>query len=267
VKIDKIEIEQHALSLRKENGINTNGIGDIFVLVNRQDIELIRYPFGQNTILGFATMFEGKKIIVTNSSEILSREIYTVAHELGHIEYDFSDNSQLLKIDENDTDIETDYSESRAYYFADCLLMPENNIRDFIRYSIKKDPSELSAINIVAMQLEFNVSFSALVQRLLDLKLINYTKKDDLYSQRDFYTSKRLFQMISSDDDLLKPYNKIAVPPKYSDYVLSNYQNGIIPFSSLSKAFSLLGIDVSDMEQKKIESDDSDIDSIFEEYK
>jgi hypothetical protein len=145
--------------------------------------------------------------------------------------------------------------------------MPENNIRDFIRYSLKKDPGELSAINIVAMQLEFNVSFSALVQRLLDLKLISHAKKDDLYSQRDFYTSKRLFQMISSDDDLLKPYNKIAVPPKYSDYILSNYQNGIIPFSSLSKAFSLLGIDVSDMEQKKIESDDSDIDSIFEEYK
>lgn len=268
MKIDRVEIEQRALSLRRKNGVSTNGINDIFSFVNIQDIELIRYPFGKDTILGFSTVFEGKKVIVSNSSEILSREIYTIAHELAHIEYDFSDGMQLtLKIDKNEHNSQADYCEVRAYYFADCLLMPENNIKDFIRYNIKKSPSELSAINIVAMQLEFNVSYSALVQRLLDLELIDTAKKDDLYSQRDFYTSRRLFQMIGSDDDLLTPYNKIAVPPKYSDYVLSNYQNGAIPFSSMKKAFHLLGIDISDMENRKTEPEDDDIDSIFEEYK
>lgn len=46
--------------------------------------------------MGFATVFEGKKVIVSNSSEILSREIFTIAHELGHIVYDFEDNKQQI---------------------------------------------------------------------------------------------------------------------------------------------------------------------------
>jgi len=50
-------------------------------------------------LLGFSTIFEGKKIIVSNSSEILSRENFTIAHELGHVVYDFEDEFGAVKID------------------------------------------------------------------------------------------------------------------------------------------------------------------------
>lgn len=251
MKIDKEEISERADRLRKAYDIQTNGIKDIFSFINAQGIELIRYPFGKDTLLGFSTFYEGKKIIVANSSEILPREIYTIAHELGHIIYDFSDNrQQTLKIDKDDSNMNRDYSESVAYYFADCLLMPEDKLHESIKQGLKKKAEELSAINIIQMQLEYNVSFSALVKRLLDLDIISSAKKNSLYSERDFYSSKQLFRMLGADERLLNSTDKIIVPPQYSDFVVSNYENGFIPFSSLIKAFSLLGIDTTEMNEK-----------------
>ena len=121
--IDKTEIEEKALKIRQENKIQTYGIKDIFSLIEQMDIHLIRYPFGRDTVLGFSTIFEGKEVIVSNSSEIFSREIFTIAHELGHVVYDFEDNNQDVKIDINVDDIDENISEARAFHFANCLLI------------------------------------------------------------------------------------------------------------------------------------------------
>ena len=130
--INKIDIEKKALDIRQENNIQTYGVKDIFSLVEQRGTHLIRYPFGKDAVLGFSTIFEGKEIIVSNSSEILSREIFTIAHELGHIIYDFEDENQDVKIDINIDDIDEDISEARAYYFANCFLMPETQLLEFV---------------------------------------------------------------------------------------------------------------------------------------
>lgn len=266
MKIDKLAIAQKAKSLRLSHNIQNNGIKDIFSFVNSQDIELIRYPFGSNTILGFSTLYEGKKIIVSNSSEILSREIFTIAHELGHIEFDFIDGNYDIKIDKTIEDNGDDYSESVAFYFANCLLMPKEKLLEFVEFNLKKTPQELRAINIVRMQLEFNVSFNALTRRLVDLGIITTLKQKELRSERDFYSSKKLFELLGADDELLRATNTIVVPPQYSDYVLSNYENGYIPYSSLVNAFTLLGIDTSGIQEKEKAQETENLDDIFEEY-
>lgn len=263
MKFDKNEVELEAKRLRKAYDVETNGISDIFSFVNIQGVELIRYPFGKDTILGFSTFYEGKKIIVTNSSEILSREIYTVAHELGHIVFDFADETGL-KIDRDGQD--NSIAEERAYYFADCLLMPEENIRAMLKEVFKKSGNEIRAINIVQMQLEFRVSYNALVERMTALGIITANKKNNLYKERDFYSSKKLFSMLGAEEDLLIPADKLIVPPQYIDYVMSNYENQYIPLSSLKKALSLVNIDISDLEEKITEGDDDSLEDLFAEY-
>jgi len=264
MKFDKRQVSLDAKRLRKQYGIETAGIDDIFSFVLKQNIELIRYPFGKNMILGFATTFEGKKVIVSNSSEILSREIYTVAHELGHIIYDFSDSINTIKIDQNDE--EKSISEERAYYFADCLLMPEDKIQEILNDNFNKKGSELLAINIVQMQLEFGVSYSAILERLHSIGIITQTKKNYLYKERDNYTSKTLFRMLGEDETLLNPANKLVVPPKYIDYVISNYTNEYIPFSKMKSAFDLVDIDTSNMHDKEKNKEEESLDDLFEEY-
>ena len=265
MKFDHREVALRAKRLRKTYGVDTNGISDIFSFVIQQGIELIRYPFGKNTILGFATVFEGKKIIISNSSEILSREIYTIAHELGHIIFDFEENIGNIKID-RESETEDSISEERAYYFADCLLMPEDKMKLMLEEVLKKTGSELRAINIVQMQLEFNVSYSALLERLYSLNIIDYNKKQSLYKERDFYSSKKLFAMLGADEDLLSAVNKLVVPPQYIDYVISNYENKYIPLSSLKKAFNLVGIDTSDLNEELVTEEEESLEELFEEY-
>ena len=136
MRIDKTEIEKRALEERATT--QTYGIKDIFSLVTQKDIHLIRYPFGRDKLLGFSTFFEGKKVIVSNSSEILSREIFTIAHELGHVIYDFEDEFPTVKIDVEIEDSAVDISEARAFYFANCFLMPEEELRKYVKFELKR---------------------------------------------------------------------------------------------------------------------------------
>ena len=270
MRIDKAEIEKRAIEERKN--IQTYGVKDIFSFVAQKGIHLIRYPFGKDKILGFSTFFEGKKVIVSNSSEILSREIFTIAHELGHVIYDLENKTNDVKIDFNMDDdseyIAENISEKRAFYFAKWFLMPEEELRKYIKYELKKKYQELNALDVVRMQLEFMVSFSALVVRLYELGIISLNHKSNLFDKRDELTSRALFKKLDANESLLKAAEVVEVPASYLEYVTSNYENEYIPYTSLEKAFSLIGIDpliFKKEEQKKIE-DQFDIEDIFQEF-
>ncbi|MGB4438647.1 MAG: ImmA/IrrE family metallo-endopeptidase [Sedimentibacter sp.] len=264
--IDKIEIEQRALKVRQENKIQTYGVKDIFSLVSQMGIHLIRYPFGKDKILGFSTFFEGKKIIISNSSEILSREIFTIAHEMGHVIYDFADEYNDVKIDIEINDSSEDISEARAFYFANCFLMPEEEIRKFIKFELKKNCQELGALDIVLLQLEFQVSYAAMAVRLYDLRMITGSHKSLLFDKRNTETSAALFKKLDADERLLKSANITEVPSKYLEYVTSNYEKDYIPYSSLEKSLALIGMDSEIFKKEKQEEDELDIKDIFEEF-
>lgn len=267
LRINTTVIEDRALKIRQEHNIQTYGVKDIFSLIEQRGIHLIRYPFGKDTVLGFSTVFEGKEVIVSNSSEILSREIFTIAHELGHILYDFEDNNQDIKIDIDNRDIDESISESRAYYFANCFLMPEEKLKKFIKYELKKKSENLNAVDIVRLQIEFQVSYAAVVKRLHDINFIDYYKKNELFSDRNNITSRYLFKMINADENLLNAAEVIKVPSKYLEYVISNYENNYIPYSSLEKSLALIGIDSSIFRKDDDKEDEElDIDDIFEEF-
>ena len=264
--IDKTEIEQYALQVRQEHNIQTYGLKDIFSLIAQSGIHLIRYPFGKDKLLGFATRFEGRKLIVSNSSEILAREIFTIAHELGHVLYDFEDELGTVKIDIEMPEESEDIAEVRAFYFANCLLMPEEQIRKYIKFELKKRSLEIVELDVVRMQLEFQASFSAIVVRLYELGMINAVLKSMLFDRRDALTSRALFKKLDADERLLKPSNVIEVPPNYLEYVTNNYRKGYIPYASLEKAFSLIGMDPEIFKKEASSEEEIDLEDIFEEF-
>lgn len=264
--IDKTEIEDRALKVRQEHNVQTYGIKDIFSLIDQRGIDLIRYPFGKDELLGFSTIFEGKKIIVSNSAEILSREIFTIAHELGHIIYDFEESKQDVKIDIEMHEQIEDISETRAFYFANCLLMPEEQLIKFIKYVLKKKHKELNALDIVRIQLEFQVSYSAALKRLFDIEGIAFNHKNELFNERNRVTSRSLFKMLEADEKLLKSSDIIQVPSRYYEYVISNYENEYIPYNSLQKTLALIGIDAEVFKKEEKNEEELDIDDLFEEF-
>ncbi|WP_083238922.1 ImmA/IrrE family metallo-endopeptidase [Caloranaerobacter ferrireducens] len=265
--ISKSDIAKKALKLRQEYKIESYGIKDIFNLIERMDIDLIRYPFGKDVLCGFATVYRGKKIIVSNTSEILSREIYTIAHELGHIIYDFNGNIQDLKIDIDIDKLENNLIEKRANYFAACFLMPEILVEEFIKYELKKPYRQIEGLDIVRIQIEFNVSYSTAVIRLHELGLITEDHRKKLFNERRVYTSGKLFKMINADERLLKPTELIKVPSRYLEFVISNYEKDYIPYSSFKKALELIGLDSEEFKKEvAAQEDEIDIDELFEEF-
>lgn len=267
MRIDKIEIEKKAMDFR--GSIQSYGVTDIFSLVSQKGFHLIRYTFGKDKLLGFSTLFEGKSVIVSNSSEILSREIFTIAHEIGHVLYDLEDQCGNLEINLGIEEDAENISEARAFYFANCFLMPEEELRNYIKYELRKSYEELNAFDIVRMQLEFQVSYSALVVRLYELNLIKFNHKQKLFDKRNDVTSRALFKQLDADEKLLKPANVIEVPSNYLEYVTSNYEKDYIPYSSLEKTLALLGMEAEVFkkeEKEKVGEIDLELDDIFEEF-
>lgn len=266
--INRIDIEKKALAIRQEYNIQTYGIKDIFSLIEQMGIDLIRYPFGKDVLCGLSSVFEGKKVIVSNSSEILSREIFTIAHELGHLIYDFEAYDQDVKIDLDISKVDNDIAERRAHYFAACFLMPKAKIKEYVEYELQKDFSKLKGLDVVRIQVEFNTSYNATVTRLRELDLITEAHKTNLYNERSIYSSAMLFKMINADERLLKSTEEIKVPTKFLEFAISNYNDGYVPFSSLDKALSLVGLDAHIFLKKEISKyeDDISLDNLFEEF-
>ena len=266
--MNRTDVEKKALSIRHEQNIQSCGIKDIFELIEQMEIDLIRYPFGKDIFCGFSAIFEGKKVIVTNSSEILARKIFTAAHELAHLLYDFDLNSEDIKVDIDLTSKREGIGEKRADFFAACFLIPEELLRQFIIFKLDKPEfSQLNGLDIVRIQVEFNVSYSAVIERLKEIKAINYEKAVFLYEEQTKYSSGKLFKMLNENEGLLKPADLIKVPARFFEFVISNYNNNFIPYASLSKAFQLIGIDASPLKKEDTPEDNQSIelDELYKE--
>lgn len=262
-----LEIERVALDLRNRLNIESYGIRDIFSIIDRMDIYLIRIPLGKDTICGFSTVYEGKKVIVSNSSEILSREIFTIAHEIGHCEFDLDTDEQRIIIDTNVNTDTGDFIEQRADYFAAVFLLPEEQIRDFIKYELEKESAEIQARDVIRMQIEFNASFAAIVKRLYELGFIDSNLKNKLFDERESKTSKMLFNAMNLNDDLIQPTDILKVPNKYYEYVFSNYENGYIVFDKLKEALKLVGLNTDEIDEREThEDEDIDLDELLEGF-
>ncbi len=263
----KLEIERAALDIRNRFKIESYGVSDIFSIVDKMDIYLIRIPLGKDTICGFSTVFDGKKVIVSNSSEILSREIFTIAHEIGHCEFDLDVDEQKIIIDADINTNTENFIEKRADYFAVAFLLPEDQIRYYIKYELEKDPTDIRALDVIRMQIEFNSSFAAIVIRLYELDFIKTELKNRLFEERDSATSRKLFEAMNLNDDLIRPAGILKVPNKYYEYVFSNYENGYIVFDKFKEALELVGFNTDQLAVNRTRLDeDVDLDELLEGF-
>jgi len=243
---DRIAIEKKAQEIRKSQGIDGFGVPDIFSLIQALGYYWVRYPFGQKTLCGCAYLYQGERVIVTNSFEILAREFFTAAHELGHAIYDLSYGGTSLLVDATLNDEETrNELEQRANQFAAELLLPRLKVDQFLRQVLQKKGKDLNAYDIVRIQVEFKVSYEAALNRLHSLLHISEEQREKLKIVRDMSSSRELFRAMGADDSLLDPWNQISVSPHFLQWVNDNYQAGLIPYESLKRAYTLIGAEGS----------------------
>lgn len=243
------EIRRKANEIREQCTTTRYGIANLFRDCKNLKIQLFRYPMGEDADLGFTLKRDNDTIIFTNTSIRLSREIFTLAHEIGHAVLHFENMDAFFENNSTVADLDTDEKEQEANYFAACLLMPQEKVEGFIDFEIE-DSKNISARDIAKMMVEFNVSFEMVVNRLLSLQFINEHEKILLNVAKVEAKVGNLIKSVGGGSALNCPSEEILIPEQYSQYALYNYNSGAMPKETLEKVLGYYHLSLEDFEDE-----------------
>ena len=259
----KVEIEKLANKFRRTTGIYSKGISNIFDVCS-SEYYLIRYPIGETAVLGAAMIKDGDIIIFSNSSYPLSREIFTVAHEIGHVVLNHieSNNCTIHELSSN----HMDENELEANHFAVCLLMPKDKVDEYISDQFQYCEGYLwTPLEIATIMGTFNVSFDVALNRLNNLGYITNDQYEFLQHQKNETKVSNLLRAIGISPQLCFAEQIKRVPIDFLKWVKSNYQNGVIPSETMEKAVKYLDeVSIEDFAVTPIaEDNDFDLDAFL----
>lgn len=240
------EIRVKADEFRQNCKVIRYGIANIFDECDRCGFRLVRYPIGSDGVLGFAQIRDEDRIIFSNSSVRLAREIFTVAHEIGHLCLHLSSDGLYIDDDHTLSGRIGEENEKEANYFAACLLMPEDIIFKYISMEIDV-PGQWTSLDIARMMTAFHVSFDMVLNRLQNLKQIDETTRVRLDNEKNLRKVTRLLQMTGGNSRLNISSNIKRVPSPYMDWVVYNYNHGVIPQETLEKSLQYFDITMDDI--------------------
>lgn len=263
----KREIRRKAASLREKCKISRYGIIDLFKDCERLGYKLLRYPLGENADLGFTVKKDNDTVIFTNSCSRLSREIFTLAHEIGHVILHLEQDRSFIDDNVTINGRSADEKEQEANYFAACLLMPADDVWRFIDLEIwdfhKKG---LSAMDIARIMSEFNVSFDTALNRLESLEVIDSDQKLCLDNERIEKKVGNLLRSVGGNAKLNAAGNEIDIPHEYIDYAIYNYNHSAVPKETLERVLAYYQLSIEDVSDRLVEpggDDDDDLDDLI----
>ena len=254
-----LEIEKAAEKIRNDFKGNSYGIIDIFEAAELLEFRVFRYPIGEDAFLGMALVHRGEKVIFTNSSAILAREVFSAAHEIAHLTLHLDEKTLPAIMDKSFSD-ESSVVEKEANYFAACLLMPSELLEKFIRLSLSKKTgnNDLDGLDIARIQTAFNVSYDMAVTRLRELKIIDLSKYNALKAEKQEKTATGLLKAINGNMELCSPANVKKAPAGFLEYIMFNYKEHLIPFESLKKVLDYFDVDAMLFKEENTSEEDHD---------
>lgn len=242
----QLAIEKIANKTREDCKVMDYGIQNIFEVAGKIGYQIIRYPIGTDAFLGFALIKDGQRIIFSNSSLILYREIFSVAHEIGHQRLHLSE-QELTVIKDDDFNDRNEF-EIEANYFAACFLMPRDKVENYIRFELgDKDINKWNGWDIARIQTAFNVSYDMALIRLKALGKLNDILTEKLKLEKLEKTIPRLLNAINGNVDLCKAMEVKVIPEEYLEWVISNYNEKLIPIQSLETALNYVDLTADDV--------------------
>lgn len=253
----QLVIEKNAGNARDECNVTDYGLKDIFEASEKLGYRTIRYPIGVEAFLGFALIKDSERIVFSNSSLILSREIFTVAHEIGHQRLHLSEHGRTLIKDDDFSD--RDDLEVEANYFAACFLMPMDKVEKFIRLELKdKDTKNWDGLEIAKIQTSFNVSYDMALVRLKALNILNDNIIEKLKMEKIEQTASKLLNVIGGNTKLCKITEAKKVPAEFLEWVISNYNEKLIPKKSLEAALKYVDLNADDVNVNDKQQDEDE---------
>jgi Zn-dependent peptidase ImmA (M78 family)/DNA-binding XRE family transcriptional regulator len=201
---------------RQELGISDIHPIDIEAICKLKNINLIYKNYKRDSFSGIAIRKNDENFILINSSQSLGRQNYTFAHEYYHLFFE-NNNKSMCRIFK--TEYEYNQEERNAEKFAINFLITDKGIEYYMKGE-GKNINQTTLEDIIDLELFFKVSHSAMLIKLLNMRVITEDYKNRL-SDGIIKEVRRL----GVDTSLYQPTNEIKLISPYRFLVKKAYQD------------------------------------------
>lgn len=181
-------------------GLSDSEAVNLKSLLLKLNVLTIYRPLSDN-FSGMSLKSGDKRFMLVNSNHPKCRQHFTIAHELYHLYLDPNPTPHNYMADGKKNDVE-----QCADAFALMFLMPADGVRQMIPDN-ELMAGRVSLASVLRIEHYFSVSFSSVLNRLYDLKLIDRGERD-IFKE---YPVKKTAREYGYDTALYEPGNENLV--------------------------------------------------------
>lgn len=228
-------VERQVSKFRQTVGLSDSEAVNLKSLLLKLNVLTIYRPLSED-FSGMSLKSGEKRFMLVNSNHPKCRQHFTIAHELYHLYIDPNPTPHNCGAEgkKNDT-------EQSADAFAQMFLMPADGVRQMIP-DIEILEGRVSLASVLRIGHYFSVSYSAVLNRLYDLKLINRDQRDAF----KVYPVKKTAREYGYDITLYEPGNENLVIGDFGEKARQLFDMEKISEGHYMELLHKIGIDDSE---------------------
>lgn len=225
-------LESQVSKFRQMTGLSDSEAVNLKSLLFKLNVLTIYRPLSDN-FSGMSLKSGDKRFMLINSNHPRCRQHFTIAHELYHLYIDPNPTPHNCMADGKKTDIE-----QCADAFALMFLMPADGVRQMIPDNELR-VGDISLASVLRIEHYFSVSYSAVLNRLYDLKLIDRSQRDSLKK----YPVKKTAREYGYGATLYEPGNENLVIGDFGEKARRLFDDEKISEGHYQELLHKIGID------------------------
>lgn len=230
-----------AIDVRNKLGLGLlKPIPNIFSLIEDIGIYVFKKPFLDTQISALYRKRKDICMVVINSSRTLGHQIFSVAHELYHYQYNPEITNRICKVNSQNSKNE----EVMADLFTSHFLMPDEGVME-IAEKRKNKKGILDITDILFIQQYYGVSYKAMVMKLNELGYIDTTS--------DYFNTPitKIAKLLGYNTQIYQPTNDIYFSKSYIELVVDAYNFELISTKRADEYLKGLNISINDVIEKQ----------------
>lgn len=222
---------------RKKIISNDEVISDSINLLEQLGFFVLKFPSKDDNISGFHIKKSGIDCIYVNSVNTLGRQNFSYWHEYYHAITGEGGGPSL------NSQIKCNSIEFKAECFAGYMLMPNDLVIKYLKLNNISNINYIKHSDIIKMQAYFNVSYSAIITRLIQLFPESKKQLGNRYSlgkveRKEELRSKTI--KFGGNLDLISSTNDVYVSQSFFNDIKSNFSQGKISSEKVNSLIKMM---------------------------
>jgi Zn-dependent peptidase ImmA (M78 family)/DNA-binding XRE family transcriptional regulator len=198
--------EQVAASERQRLGLgDRDPIANVFQLLEEQGVRIFRHSLGHDNVFGISAFsLKYGPCIMLNSANTVERQIFSLAHEYGHLLM----HRRLYQSAEPASGLDKEHPmEIMANQFAANFLVPTAGLCEVFGRDVGQ--RDVGFQDLIYLKRYFKVSAQVVLRRLLDVDLVQKERAEELTAELEKRTSEKQ-EFAPLNEDVLRDWRLVS---------------------------------------------------------